>query len=161
MSGGGGPDLDLSQCADVRVCVVASSWHDEVMHGLIRGTDRALEEAGIVDAPMVRVPGAFELPVAVKRAADTRAFEAVVALGVVVRGGTPHFDYVCQATSSGLIQASVATGIPVGFGLLTCDDLQQALDRAGGPGASEDKGHEATAAALITALRLRTLPLSD
>jgi 6,7-dimethyl-8-ribityllumazine synthase len=101
----------------------------------------------------VRVPGAFELPVAAARiAADV---DALVALGVVIRGGTPHFEYVCQAATHGLARIAERTGVPVGFGLLTCDDEQQALDRAGLPGSSEDKGYEAAAAALETAVTLR------
>ena len=102
---------------------------------------------------MLRVPGSFELPVAAARLAPH--FDAVVALGVVIRGGTPHFDYVCQAATSGLTDVSVSTGVPVGFGVLTCDTEEQGLDRAGLPGSSEDKGHEAVTAALSTALLLK------
>jgi 6,7-dimethyl-8-ribityllumazine synthase len=105
----------------------------------------------------VRVPGAFELPVAALAAARAGA-DAVVALGVVIRGGTPHFDYVCQAATTGLTQVALATGVPVGFGVLTCDDEAQARDRAGLPGSSEDKGHEAAQAAVVTVLALRGLP---
>jgi len=103
----------------------------------------------------VRVPGAFELPVAAARLAPH--FDAVVALGVVIRGGTPHFEYVCQAATEGLTNVSVSTGTPVGFGVLTCDTEQQGLDRAGLEGSNEDKGHEAVTAALATAATLRKL----
>ncbi len=87
--------------------------------------------------------------------AGSRRYDALVALGVVIRGGTPHFDYVCQAATQGLTSVSVRTGIPIGFGLLTCDDEAQALDRAGLPGSHEDKGHEAVTAALATVVALR------
>jgi 6,7-dimethyl-8-ribityllumazine synthase len=104
-------------------------------------------------AVVIRVPGSFELPAAAARLAPE--FDAVVALGVVIRGGTPHFDYVCQAATLGLTEVSVRTGVPVGFGVLTCDNEEQALDRAGLPGSSEDKGHEAVSAALSAAAVLR------
>jgi len=99
------------------------------------------------------VPGTFELPVAATRLAAAR-FDAIVALGVVIRGGTPHFDYVCEAATLGLTEVAQRTGVPIGFGVLTCDNDEQALDRAGLPGSSEDKGYEATVAALSTAVTL-------
>ncbi len=139
----------------LRVVVVASSWHATVMDGLIDGARRGLAEAGVELVKLVRVPGAFELSVACSRLAPS--YDAVVALGVVIRGGTPHFDYICQATSMGLSDVSVRTGVPVGFGVLTCDDNQQALDRAGLEGSSEDKGHEAAIAAVATVITLRDL----
>ena len=158
MSGTGTPSLDLDGCAGLRVCVVASLWHTEVMAGLIAGADRALEEAGVVNAKMIRVPGAFELPVAASRLANSGSYDAVIALGVVIRGGTPHFEYVCQATTAGLMDVSASTGIPVGFGLLTCENQEQALDRAGLIESSEDKGYEAATAVLVTARTLSDLP---
>lgn len=156
MSGSGAPRLDVGGGQALRVVVVAASWHGEVMDGLLAGSRRGLSEAGVDEVSEVRVPGAFELPVAALAAAQAGA-DAVVALGVVIRGGTPHFDYVCQAATSGLTQVALATGVPVGFGVLTCDDEAQALDRAGLPGSSEDKGHEAAQAAVATALALRGL----
>ena len=138
---------------DLRVAIVAASWHTTVMDGLIAGARRGLADAGIPTAELVRVPGAFELPVACSRLAP--AYDALVALGVVIRGGTPHFDYICQAATMGLTDVAVRTGVPVGFGVLTCDDEQQALDRAGLEGSSEDKGHEAATAAVATELTLR------
>lgn len=152
MSGAGAPELDLDG-SGLRVAVVAASWHTTVMDGLLAGSLRALGTAKVVDVEVVRVPGSFELPVAAARLAPT--VDAVVALGVVIRGGTPHFDYVCAAATQGLTQVSVQTGTPVGFGVLTCDDEAQALDRAGLPGSSEDKGAEAAEAAVATVLALR------
>jgi 6,7-dimethyl-8-ribityllumazine synthase len=125
------------------------------MAGLISGARQGLSDAGVAAPELVRVPGSFELPVAAARLAPH--FDAVVALGVVIRGGTPHFDYVCQAATAGLTDVSVSTGVPVGFGVLTCDDEQQALDRAGLDGSSENKGYEAATAAASTAATLRSL----
>ncbi|MER8187716.1 6,7-dimethyl-8-ribityllumazine synthase [Kitasatospora sp. NPDC094015] len=156
MSGHGAPELNLKNCADLRVAVIAAQWHDEVMNGLLDGAHRALKELGIDEPTVVRVPGTFELPVAAKQLAG-RGYDAVVALGVVIRGGTPHFEYVCQAATLGLTQVAVETGVPVGFGVLTCDTEQQALDRAGLPGSAEDKGHEAVTAAVATAAALRSV----
>lgn len=154
MSGSGAPSADLTGARGLRVAVVAASWHETVMGALVEGATRTLEEAG-ASYDLVRVPGAFELPVVAKALAADH--DAVVALGVVIRGGTPHFDYVCSAATDGLTRVALDTGVPVGFGVLTCDDEQQALDRAGLPGSSEDKGREAVEAALLTALTLRGL----
>ncbi|GAB7185597.1 6,7-dimethyl-8-ribityllumazine synthase [Kitasatospora sp. Ki12] len=154
MSGHGAPELTIDGAADLKVAVIAAQWHDQVMNGLLDGAHRALKELGIAEPTVLRVPGTFELPVAAKRLAE-RGYDAVVALGVVIRGGTPHFDYVCQAATVGLTQVSVDTGVPVGFGVLTCDNEEQALDRAGLPGSAEDKGHEAVTAAVATAAVLR------
>lgn len=156
MSGDGRPDVRPVDCGDLRVAVVAASWHQTVMDGLVAGSRRALADHGVADAAVVRVPGSFELAV-VAAALARQGHEAVVALGVVIRGGTPHFDYVCTAATDGLTRVSLDHGVAVGFGLLTCDTEQQALDRAGLEGSSEDKGYEATAAALVTARTLRGL----
>ncbi|HZO65801.1 MAG: 6,7-dimethyl-8-ribityllumazine synthase [Kribbellaceae bacterium] len=156
MAGSGAPTMQTPRADGLRVAVVAAQWHTEVMDGLVAGAQRALSEAGVTDSVVVRVPGSFELPVAALRAARS-GYDAVVALGVVIRGDTPHFEYVCQAATTGLTQASVDSGVPIGFGVLTCDNDPQALDRAGLPDSREDKGYEAAQAALITALALRSL----
>ncbi|MGH3489026.1 MAG: 6,7-dimethyl-8-ribityllumazine synthase [Actinopolymorphaceae bacterium] len=156
MSGSGAPTIRPAEVEGLRVGVVAASWHDEVMGGLLAGALRALEEAGIPDPCVVRVPGSFELSVAAVRLARA-GMDAVVALGAVIRGGTPHFEYVCQAATAGLTQVSVETGVPVGFGVLTCDSVEQAIDRAGLPGSREDRGYDATQAALATAATLRSV----
>ena len=143
----------------LQVVVIAASWHEQVMDGLLAGARRALVASG-AQWTELRVPGSFELPVAAARAAGIGggpAADAVVALGVVIRGGTPHFEYVCQAATSGLTDVSVRTGVPVGFGVLTCDDEAQALDRAGLEGSKEDKGAEAVEAAIATAVTLKSL----
>ena len=152
MSGQGAPRIVVDG-AGLRVAIVAASWHTTVMDGLLDGARRGLAEAGVTEVTEVRVPGSFELPVAAARLAASH--DAVVALGGVSRGGTPHFDYVCSAAMIGLTEVSVRTGTPVGFGVLTCDTEEQALDRAGLEGSAEDKGHEAAIAAVATVAALR------
>jgi 6,7-dimethyl-8-ribityllumazine synthase len=156
VSGAGAPDLQVAGAGGLRVAVVAALWHETVMAGLVGGAVRALRECGIDEPTVVRVPGSFELPVVAARLAGL-GYEAVVALGVVIRGGTPHFDYVCQAATDGLTRVSIDSGVPVGFGVLTCDDEAQALARAGLEGSQEDKGRDAALAAVATALVLRDL----
>ncbi|MBC2877991.1 MULTISPECIES: 6,7-dimethyl-8-ribityllumazine synthase [Streptomyces] len=156
MSGKGAPQLSVKNCRDLRVAVIAAQWHEKVMDGLVDGALRALHDLGIDEPTLLRVPGSWELPVAAKALAG-RGYDAIVALGVVIRGGTPHFDYVCQGVTQGLTQVSTDTGVPVGFGVLTCDTDEQALDRAGLEGSTEDKGHEAVTAAVATAVTLRSV----
>ncbi|MEP9364832.1 6,7-dimethyl-8-ribityllumazine synthase [Nocardioides sp. CN2-186] len=153
MSGDGAPDQEVFDASGLKVAVVAASWHTQVMDGLLAGTERALAAYGVHDARVVRVPGTFELPV-VASALAQQGYDAVVALGVVIRGGTPHFDYVCNAATDGLVRVGLDHTVAVGFGVLTCDNDQQALERAGLPHSREDKGYEATSAALLTARTL-------
>lgn len=155
MSGAGAPDLSVD-ATGARVAVIASSWHTEVMDGLIAGAQRALADAKVADVSLVRAPGSFELPI-LAQAYAREGYDVVIALGVIIRGGTPHFDYVCAAATDGLNRVALDTGVPIGFGLLTTDDEAQALDRAGLPDSREDKGREATEAALTTWNVLRTL----
>lgn len=144
--------LKALNLSGLKVAIIAASWHEVIMNGLIDGAQRAARDAGVTPT-LVRVPGTFELPVAASHLAQN--YDAVVALGVVIRGGTPHFDYVCLAATNGLTEVSVNTRTPVGFGVLTCDDEKQALDRAGLEGSSEDKGYEAFSAAVMTVAALR------
>jgi 6,7-dimethyl-8-ribityllumazine synthase len=150
MSGEGSPQLTLTDCQDLRVGVVASLYHQRVMEGLLDGALRALRELGITEPTVLRAPGSFDLAV-VARALAHRGYDAIVALGAVIQGGTSHFEYVCRAATEGLTRVAVDTGVPVGFGVLTCDSEQQALDRAGLPGSSEDTGYQAAMAAVATA----------
>jgi 6,7-dimethyl-8-ribityllumazine synthase len=154
VSGEGAPEISVDG-SGLRVAVVAASWHTAVMDGLLAGALRGLAECAVAEPTVVRVPGSFELPVAAARL--SRDHDAVVALGVVIRGGTPHFEYVCHAATEGLTRVSVDTGVPVGFGVLTCDDEQQALDRAGLAGSREDKGREAALATVATAVTMKEL----
>ena len=146
MSGAGSPEIAVTVSPDTRVVIVAASWHEQVMDGLVAGAIRTIETAG-AKVELHRVPGTFELSLAAQ-AAIAGGADAVVALGVVIRGGTPHFDYVCHAVTDGINRVSLDTGVPIGFGVLTCDDEQQALDRAGLANSNEDKGAEAATAAL-------------
>jgi 6,7-dimethyl-8-ribityllumazine synthase len=126
------------------------------MDGLIAGAQAALADAAVTDVTLVRAPGSFELPL-IAQAYASRDFDAVIALGVIIRGGTPHFEYVSAAATDGLNRVALDTGVPIGFGLLTCDNEAQAIDRAGLPGSHEDKGREAVQAALLTRNLLRTI----
>lgn len=139
--------------AGLKVAILAASWHEVIMNGLIDGAQRAAKDAGLEGGTtLIRVPGTFELPVAAASLASD--YDAIIALGVVIRGGTPHFDYVCLAATNGLTNVSVDTKTPVGFGVLTCDNEEQGLDRAGLENSSEDKGYEAYSAAVMTVAAL-------
>ena len=154
MSGEGSPSI-MVDGHGLNVVIIAGQWHDVITNGMIAGAQRTLDESG-ASHTLVRVSGSFELPLASKVALENGA-DAVVALGVIIRGGTPHFEYVSSATTDGLLRVMLDTGKPVGFGVLTLDDEQQGLDRAGLPGSKEDKGAEAATAALSTAVLIRQL----
>ena len=155
MSGAGAPEKGGIDGRGLDVVVVAGTWHETISNGLIAGAQRVLDAAQATHR-LVRVPGSFELAVAAQ-AAFAGGADAVVALGVIIRGGTPHFEYVSAAATDGLTRVSLDAGKPVGFGLLTLDDEKQGLDRAGLAGSKEDKGAEAADAALRTALVIREL----
>jgi len=146
------PDIDASS---VSLGIVVSTWHAEICNALLDGALRAAKQLGVTDPAVVRVHGAIEIPVVAQALA--RKHDAVVALGVVIRGETPHFDYVCDAVTQGLTRVSLDLATPVANGVLTTNTEQQALARAGLPNSSEDKGAQAAAAALSTALVLRDL----
>ena len=152
MSGEGHPVLDTDGTG-LKITIVSGLWHHRIAEGLLAGARRVLLASG-AEITEIQVPGSFELPLVSKVALDCGA-DAVVALGVIVRGGTPHFEYVSAAATDGLTRVALDTGKPVGFGVLTLDDEQQGLDRAGLPGSKEDKGAEAAEAALATAIVLR------
>jgi 6,7-dimethyl-8-ribityllumazine synthase len=149
VSGAGAPKLNID-ASGLAVTVIVTSWHTNITDGLLAGAERSLQAAGNDVYSIVRVPGAFELPLAAQYAIEDGA-EVVIALGVVIRGGTPHFEYVCQAVTDGLARVQLDSGIPIGFGVLTVDDEKQALDRAGLEGSKEDKGAEAVEAAIVMA----------
>lgn len=156
MSGGSGvpavPEMDASALS---LAVVASTWHPQICDALLDGARRVAESCGVTNPTVIRVHGAIEIPVVAQELARTH--DAVVALGVVIRGETPHFDYVCDAVTQGLTRVSLDAATPVANGVLTTENERQAVDRAGLPGSAEDKGAQATAAALSTALTLRQL----
>jgi len=142
--------------AGTRVAIVAAEYHTDIVRSAANGAVRELVERGVAaDAiDVVPVPGAFEIGLAAQRCAE-RGYDAVIAHGCVIRGDTPHFDYVCQAAMSGVADASRATGVPIAFGVLTVETHQQALDRIGGD--EGHKGREAAAAALGLLATLRAL----
>jgi 6,7-dimethyl-8-ribityllumazine synthase len=146
VSGSGAPSLEVSAVGK-KVVIVATLWHPEIMTGLITGAQKELELNGAEDVQLARVPGAFELPLAAKWAFDQGA-DLVIALGVVVQGGTPHFEYICASATEGLTRVQLDSNKPIGFCLLTVNNEQEALDRAGLVGSKEDKGKEAVQAAL-------------
>jgi 6,7-dimethyl-8-ribityllumazine synthase len=155
MSGGGRPTLEVPDAAGLRLAVAATRWHADVVDVLVERALAVAGKAGVEPPTVVRVPGTVELPVVCQELARTH--DAVVALGVVVRGGTPHFEYVCDAVTAGLTRVALDERTPIGNGVLTCDTHAQAMERSGAPGSTEDKGAEACMAALATALVLRDL----
>ncbi|MEB3984204.1 6,7-dimethyl-8-ribityllumazine synthase [Mycobacterium sp. 663a-19] len=156
MSGGAGvPEIPALDASGVRVAVVASTWHREICDALLAGALKVAADSGVDNPTVVRVLGAIEIPVVAQELA--RSHDAVVALGVVIRGQTPHFDYVCDAVTQGLTRVSLDASTPVANGVLTTNNEEQALDRAGLPSSSEDKGAQAAGAALSAALTLRDL----
>jgi 6,7-dimethyl-8-ribityllumazine synthase len=156
LSGGAGvPDLPDLDARGVRLGIVASTWHEKICDALLEGARKVAADAGIHKPTIVRVLGAIEIPVVAQALAANH--DAVVALGVVIRGETPHFDYVCDAVTQGLTRVSLDSSKPVANGVLTTNNEQQALDRAGLPDSAEDKGAQAAAAALSTAMTLRDL----
>ena len=156
MSGGAGvPEIPALDAYGVRLGIVASTWHREICDALLAGALKVAVESGVDNPTVVRVLGAIEIPVVAQELA--RSHDAVIALGVVIRGQTPHFDYVCDAVTQGLTRVSLDASRPVANGVLTTNDEEQALDRAGLPTSAEDKGAQAAAAALAAALTLRDL----
>ncbi|KQR98667.1 6,7-dimethyl-8-ribityllumazine synthase [Williamsia sp. Leaf354] len=159
MSGAGEPVVELGAATGLTLAIAASQWHEQICTALLDGALRVAADADIPEPTVVRVAGAIELPVVVQALARTH--DAVVALGVVIRGETPHFEYVCDAVTAGLTRVSLDESTPVGNGVLTVLTEEQALARAGLPGSGEDKGAQATTAALASAITLRELSRLD
>ena len=159
MSGEGRPRLPAVDAANLTLAIAGTRWHPEITDSLVERATAAAKESGVEDMLVVRVAGAVELPVIAQELA--RHYDAVVCLGAVIRGGTPHFEYVCDAVTAGLTRVALDARTPVGNGVLTCNTLQEALDRCGLPDSSEDKGWEAAVAALDTALLLRSIRCGD
>ena len=155
MSGEGRPEVAVRECEGIRLAIVATRWHEKITSTLLERALAAAAKAGVKEPTVVRVAGAVELPVVAQALA--KQHDAVVALGVVIRGGTPHFEYVCDAVTYGLTRVSLDESTPVGNGVLTVNNEEQALARCGLPGSAEDKGFEATVAALDTAMVVRGL----
>ena len=144
---GNAPDIDLPQLPKARVAIISSSWHLDICNDLIAGAQRALTAASIKNVEVIYVPGSFEIPLASQTAFE-KGFDAVVAVGLVLEGQTPHFDYVCQGVTQGVMDVSLKFSAPIGFGVLMCNTLDQAIARSGRPGSSEDKGYDSAVAAI-------------
>lgn len=155
MAGFGEPDLSTVDAAGLSVGIVATRWHADLVDQMVDRAESAAKACGVVDVTVLRVSGSVELPVVAQALA--RRFDAVVALGVVIRGATAHFDYVCQSVTEGLTRVALDESTPVAHGVLTVNTVDQARDRAGFPDSPEDKGWSATVAALDAALALRGL----
>lgn len=144
---GHAPDLKIPHLPKAKVAIISSSWHLDICSDLIAGATRALEEAKVGKIEIIFVPGSFEIPLAAQKAFE-KGFDAVVALGLVLKGETPHFDYVCQGVTQGVIDVQLKFSKPIGYGVLMCNDLDQAIARSGRPGSKEDKGYDSALAAL-------------
>jgi 6,7-dimethyl-8-ribityllumazine synthase len=148
------PKIEIKQLPKAKVMIISSSWHLDICDDLISGAKRALEKASVADIKVQYVPGSFEIPLAAQFAFEA-GFDAVVAVGLVLKGETPHFDYVCQGVTKGVIDVSLKYGKPIGFGVLMCSDLEQAVARSGRAGSKEDKGYD-SAVAIIELLHLKS-----
>ena len=144
---GKAPTIELPQLPKARVAIISSSWHLDICRDLIAGAQRALASASISDVEVIYVPGSFEIPLASQLAFE-KGFDAVVAVGLVLQGETPHFDYVCQGVTQGVIDVSLKFSAPIGFGVLMCNTLDQAIARCGRPESIEDKGYDSAVAAI-------------
>jgi len=148
------PQIEIKKLPQAKIMIISSSWHLDICNDLIAGAQRALKEAQVATVEVAFVPGSFEIPLAAQYAFE-KGFDAVVAVGLVLQGETPHFDYVCQGVTQGVIDVSLKYGKPIGFGVLMCNDLDQARARSGIAGSKEDKGYDGAIAALEL-LRLKS-----
>jgi 6,7-dimethyl-8-ribityllumazine synthase len=144
---GHAPDISIPQLPTAKVAVISSSWHLDICNDLIAGATRALEAAKVEKIEVIYVPGSFEIPLAAQKAFE-KGFDAVVAVGLVLQGETPHFDYVCQGVTQGVVDVQLKFSKPIGYGVLMCTNLEQAIARSGRPGSKEDKGYDSAIAAL-------------
>lgn len=144
---GQAPEIKVPQLPKAKIAIISSSWHPEICDDLVAGAMRALEAAHVKKIKVIHVPGSFEIPLAAQKMFE-KGYDAVVAVGLVLKGETPHFDYVCQGVTQGVIDVSLKFSKPIGYGVLMCNDLDQAIARAGRPGSKEDKGFDSALAAL-------------
>lgn len=151
---GHAPSIEIKRLPQAKVMIISSSWHLDICNDLIAGAQRALAQAEVGTVRVQYVPGSFEIPLAAQCAFEA-GFDVVVAVGLVLKGETPHFDYVCQGVTQGVIDVSLKFSKPIGYGVLMCNDLDQAIDRSGRPGSKEDKGYDSAVAALEL-LRLKS-----
>ncbi|MBP7897799.1 MAG: 6,7-dimethyl-8-ribityllumazine synthase [Candidatus Planktophila sp.] len=144
---GNAPEIELPHLPRARVAIISSSWHLDICNDLIAGAQRALNASSVKDVEVIYVPGSFEIPLAAQLAFE-KGFDAAVAVGLVLEGETPHFDYVCQGVTQGVMDVSLKFSAPIGFGVLMCNTLEQAIARSGRPGSIEDKGYDSAVAAI-------------
>jgi 6,7-dimethyl-8-ribityllumazine synthase len=144
---GHAPEIAAPKFAKAKVAIISSSWHLDICKDLIAGATRALEAAEVKKIKVIYVPGSFEIPLAAQKMFE-KGYDAVVAVGLVLKGETPHFDYVCQGVTQGVMDVQLKWSKPVGYGVLMCDDLEQAIARSGRAGSKEDKGYDSAIAAL-------------
>jgi 6,7-dimethyl-8-ribityllumazine synthase len=144
---GAAPGITVKPQSRAKVAIISSSWHLDICNDLISGAKRALKEATVESVEVIYVPGSFEIPLAAQLAFE-KGFDAVVAVGLVLKGETPHFDYVCSGVTDGVMNVSLKFSKPIGFGVLMCNNLDQATARSGRPGSIEDKGYDSAVAAL-------------
>jgi len=144
---GHAPEIAVPKFAKAKVAIISSSWHLDICNDLIAGATRALEAAEVNKIKVIYVPGSFEIPLAAQKMFE-KGYDAVVAVGLVLKGETPHFDYVCQGVTQGVMDVQLKWSKPVGYGVLMCDDLEQAIARSGRAGSKEDKGYDSAIAAL-------------
>ena len=144
---GHAPEIAVPKFAKAKVAIISSSWHLDICNDLIAGATRALEAAEVKKIKVVYVPGSFEIPLAAQKMFE-KGYDAVVAVGLVLKGDTPHFDFVCQGVTQGVIDVQLKWSKPIGYGVLMCENLEQAIDRCGRAGSKEDKGFDSAIAAL-------------
>jgi 6,7-dimethyl-8-ribityllumazine synthase len=149
---GQAPLVNVPQLPHLKAIVISAAWHPEICSSLVSGAVRGFHEAGISEPTVRTVAGSFELPLAAQLAFD-EGYDVAVIVGVVLRGQTPHFDYVCQGVTQGVMDVSLSRSKPIGFGVLMCDDLGQATARAGFEESKEDKGYDSALAALSVLTR--------
>jgi 6,7-dimethyl-8-ribityllumazine synthase len=144
---GQAPAITVPKLPKAKVAIISSSWHPEICADLVAGAMRALEAAHVKKIKTIYVPGSFEIPLAAQKMFE-KGYDAVVAVGLVLKGDTPHFDYVCQGVTQGVIDVQLKWSKPIGYGVLMCENLEQAIDRCGRAGSKEDKGFDSALAAL-------------
>ena len=144
---GQAPEIKVPQLPKAKIAIISSSWHPEICNDLVAGAMRALEAAHVKKIKVVHVPGSFEIPLVAQKMFE-KGYDAVVAVGLVLKGETPHFDYVCQGVTQGVIDVQIKWSKPIGYGVLMCENLEQAIDRCGRAASKEDKGFDSAVAAL-------------
>lgn len=141
------PSIEIKKLPTAKIAIISASWHLDICNDLVTGSRRALEQAEVGTIKVQYVPGSFEIPLAAQYAFDA-GFDGVVALGLILKGETPHFEYVCQGVTQGVMDVSLKYGKPIGYGVLMCNDLEQAIARSGCAGSKEDKGYDSAIAVL-------------